>query len=156
MKNAKMIFIFSLVAAFIVGISGITIAAEKCPLCGMNLTGNENTAYEITFMDGKKVTYCCAHCGLWVQATETKKVKSATTRDFITGEWMDSAKMVFLFNSSAVPACSPSWIAFGKEADAKKFQAGFGGQIYTFENAMKERAKHPKGMEMPKGMHMKK
>ena len=26
---------------------------EKCPLCGMNLAGNENTAYEITLKTGK-------------------------------------------------------------------------------------------------------
>jgi DeoR family transcriptional regulator, copper-sensing transcriptional repressor len=147
MKRFKVLALCSLIAAVIIGMAGFSFAAEKCPLCGMNIAGNENTAYEITMTDGKKITYCCPHCGLWVQATEKKNVKSARARDFITGEWTDPAKMTFVFNSSAVPACSPSWIAFASESDAKKFQTGFGGQIYSFENALKERAKHPKGME---------
>lgn len=122
--------------------------AGKCPLCGMNYAGNENTAYELTFTDGKQATYCCPHCGLYVHATETAKVKAARARDFISGEWLAPAEMTFLFQSSAVPACAPSWIAFGKKAEAEKFQKGFGGTIYTFDEALKERAKMPKGMQM--------
>ena len=122
--------------------------AAKCPLCGMNNAGNENTAYEITFTDGKQATYCCPHCGLYVQATETAKAKEARARDFISGEWMKPHEMTFLFKSGAVPACAPSWIAFGKKAEAEKFQKGFGGTIYSFDQALKERAKMPKGMEM--------
>jgi nitrous oxide reductase accessory protein NosL len=155
MKRMKIFMLLCLCSVFIITISGLANAADKCPLCGMNIAGNENTSYEITFADGKKVTYCCPHCGLWVQSEDKKKIKSARARDFMSGEWMDPAKMTFLFNSSAVPACSPSWIAFGKEDEAKKFQKGFGGQVFSFENALKERAKHPKGMEMPKGMKMK-
>lgn len=155
MRDFKSILLIFLMFVFTVAISGLAIAAEeKCPLCGMKMEGNENTAYEITFTDGKTVTYCCAHCGLWVHATEKDKVKSARARCFITGEWMDAAKMVFLFDSSAVPACSPSWIAFGTKGGAEKFQKGFGGKIYTFDEALKERPKHPKGMEMKKGMEM--
>ncbi len=126
--------------------------AAKCPLCGMNAAGNENTAYEITFKDGKRATYCCAHCGLYIQATEAAKIKAARTRDFISGEWMNPAEMTFLYKSSAVPACAPSWIAFGKKAEAEKFQKGFGGTIYTFDEALKERAKMSKDMDMPMGM----
>jgi len=126
--------------------------AAKCPLCGMNIAGNENTVYEITMTDGTATSYCCPHCGLYVQSTEKDKVKSARARDFISGEWMNPAEMTFLFKSSAVPACAPSWIAFGKKAEAEKFQKGFGGTIYDFDTALKERAKMPKGMEMSEGM----
>lgn len=122
--------------------------AGKCSLCGMNFAGNENTAYEITMKDGKQATYCCPHCGLYVHATETAKVKTARARDFISGEWMAPADMTFLYKSSAVPACAPSWIAFGKKEEAAKFQKGFGGTLYPFNEALKERAKMPKGMEM--------
>jgi len=65
--------------------------------------------------------------------------------------WMDPAKMCCLSGSSAVPACSPSWIAFGSKSEAEKFQKGFGGEINGFEDALKERMKQPKMMEkMPK------
>ena len=125
-----------------------TEKAGKCSLCGMNLAGNENTAYEITFKDGKVVTYCCPHCGLYVHATEGDKIQSVRARDFISGEWMSPDDMTFVFKSSALPACAPSWIAFGKKEETSKFKKGFGGTIYDFATALKERAKMPKGMEM--------
>ena len=75
-------------------------------------------------------------------------MKSARARDFIGGEWTDVSKMFFLVKSSAKPACSPSWIAFAKKDEAAKFKKGFGGKIVGFEEALKERAKAPKGMEM--------
>ena len=108
--------------------------AAKCSLCGMNIAGNENTAYEITYTDGTVETYCCPHCGLYEHATKKDLVKSARGRCFISGEWMDPAEATYVFKSNAVPACAPSWIAFGNKAEA-------------------ERAKMPKGMDM-KGMKM--
>lgn len=126
MRYLKIFLVFSMVFAFTLAMVGFAAAAEeKCPLCGMKLAGNENTAYVITTTDGKTTTYCCPHCGLSVHAESKAKVKSAKARDFISGEWMDPAKMVFLFKSTAVPACAPSWIAFGSKAEAEKFQRGF-------------------------------
>lgn len=122
--------------------------AVKCPLCGMNMAGNENTAYEITYKDGTMEAYCCPHCGLYEQAMKKDSVISARARDFISGEWMDLAQMTFVFKSSAVPACAPSWIAFAKKSEAENFQKGFGGTVYSFAEALTERAKMPKGMEM--------
>ncbi|MGW8272379.1 MAG: nitrous oxide reductase accessory protein NosL [Thermodesulfovibrionales bacterium] len=148
MKPVRISFIVSvlLLALAIVVMAGTD--ADKCPLCGMNIAGNENTAYVITTKEGASTAYCCPHCGLWVHAEGKGAIKSAKARDFISGEWDDPAKMVFIFKSTAVPACAPSWIAFSKKAEAEKFQKGFGGTIYSFEEALKERVKHPKGMEM--------
>lgn len=131
--------------------ASIAFAADigaKCPLCGMNIAGNENTAYEITYTDGKVTTYCCAHCGLYEHAKNIDNVKSARAKDFISGEWTNPADMTFIFNSSAVPACAPSWINFAKKEEAEKFQKGFGGTLYSFDEALKERAKMPAGMKM--------
>jgi len=130
-------------------VAGLAYAAfDKCHLCGMNIEGNENTAYEVQYQDGKSATLCCPHCGLWVHASEKAGIKQARARDFISGEWMDPEKMYFVFKSKAVPACAPSWIAFGKKAEAENFVKGFGGTVLSFNAAMKERLKHPKGMEM--------
>ena len=129
-------------------IAGLAYAdAHKCSLCGMNIAGNENTVYEVTHANGKAEAYCCPHCGLWVQGSE-KGVKGAKARDFISGEWTDPAKMYFVFKSKAIPACAPSWIAFAKKSEAEMFVKGFGGTMYSFDEALKERMKHPKGMEM--------
>jgi nitrous oxide reductase accessory protein NosL len=149
MKRTMVVLLGSLFFALLIAFTGNAAEmAEKCTLCGMNLAGNENTAYEITYMDGTVETYCCPHCGLYMHTTKKASVKSARARCFISGEWMDPAQATFVFNSSAVPACSPSWIAFGDKAEAEKFQKGFGGTIYSFEEALTERAKMPKGMKM--------
>ena len=152
-KNVAVLF-GSLFLALALAIVGYTSEmGEKCTLCGMNIAGNENTAYEIIYTDNTSETYCCPHCGLYMNATKKDAVKSAKARNFISGEWMNPAQMTFVFNSSAVPACAPSWIAFGDKAEAEKFQKGFDGTVYSFEEALTERAKMPKGMDM-KGMKM--
>lgn len=146
--NRKLVFSIHLVF-FVVLFAGMVAAAEmgdKCQLCGMNLSGNENTAYEITFTDGKVITYCCPHCGLYDHAKHQDKIASVRAKDFISGEWMEPKDMVFLFKSTAIPACSPSWIGFGKKEEAEKFQTGFGGTLYDFDKALEERAKMPASM----------
>ncbi len=148
MRYLKLLAVASILVLTLTMIALAGSDQGKCPLCGMNIAGNENTAYVITMEDGSKTKYCCPHCGLWVQAKEKDGIKAAKARDFISGEWDDPENMVFLFKSTAVPACAPSWIAFSKKSEAEKFQKGFGGTIYTYEEALKERVKHPKGMEM--------
>jgi len=123
-------------------------AEDKCSLCGMNVAGNENTAFVVEKTSGETVTYCCSHCGLWVMAKEADTVKSAKVRDFISGEWVNPKDAVYLFNSKAVPACSPSWIAFAKKTEAEMFSKGFEGTIYSYDEAIKKRAEMPKGMTM--------
>jgi len=150
-KNLSVMFGFLFAALLLAMVGYAAEMAANCTLCGMNLAGNENTAYEIVYMDGTVETYCCPHCGLYMHATKKDSIKSARARCFISGEWMDPAQATFVFKSSAVPACAPSWIAFGNKAEAEKFQKGFDGTVYSFEEALTERAKMPKGMEM-KGM----
>ncbi len=150
----KRLVLFVVVFVFLLMMASLATAADKCPLCGMNLSGNENTAVVVTMKTGEDITYCCAHCGLWVMAKEKDKVKSAKTRDFISGEWVDASKAIYLFKSKAVPACSPSWISFGSKKDAESFKKGFGGTIYSYNEALKVRATQPEAMEMPmKDMH---
>lgn len=136
-----------LMSLFVFMLVGTALAEEKCPLCGMNIAGNENTAFVVEKKTGETIAYCCPHCGLWVVAKEGDSIKSAKTKDFISGEWLDAAKAVYLFNSKAIPACSPSWISFEKKSEAEMFQKGFKGTIFTYEEALKKRATMPEGME---------
>ena len=147
MRN-KAVFILLTIAFVALAAGAVYASFDKCPLCGMNIAGNENTAYEVVFSDGNSATYCCPHCGLWVHGSDKDNIKEARARDFISGEWMDPSDMYFVFKSKAIPACAPSWIAFAKESEAKKFAKGFGGKVFSFSKAVKERLKHPRGMEM--------
>ena len=143
----KVPFIISMFLVFLLAATVSAGAEEKCSLCGMNIAGNENTAFVVEKSSGETVTYCCPHCGLWIMAKEADTVKSAKVRDFIGGEWVDPKKAVYLFNSKAVPACSPSWLAFAKKKEAEMFRRGFGGTIYSYDEAIKKRASMPEGMK---------
>ena len=68
----KGVFLFGILCfTLVLAIAAYAVEmGAKCPLCGMNIAGNENTAYEITYMDGTVETYCCPHCGLYEQATK--------------------------------------------------------------------------------------
>jgi hypothetical protein len=140
--------IIAMIFVFFVAVAISANAQEKCPACGMSLAGNENTAFVVEKTSGETVTYCCPHCGLWVMAKEADTVKSAKARDFIGGEWVNAKDAVYLFNSKAVPACSPSWLAFAKKKEAEMFRKGFGGHIYSYDEAIKKRASMPEGMTM--------
>jgi nitrous oxide reductase accessory protein NosL len=137
-----------LLFVLIVAVAIPAIAQEKCPLCGMNISGNENTAFVVEKTSGESVTYCCPHCGLWIMAKQADTVKSAKARDFISGEWVNAKDAFYVFNSKAVPACSPSWIAFAKKKEAEMFKKGFGGEFFSYDAAIKKRATMPEGMSM--------
>jgi len=147
MKFLKAVVGVTFLVMFIL-VTGTSFAAEKCPLCGMSIAGNENTTFVVTMKNGEEVMYCCPHCGLWVMSEDKDKVKSAQVRDFISGEWIDATKAEYLSGSKAVPACAPSWIAFRSKKEAEMFQKGFGGTLFGYADALKERAKQPKAMQM--------
>ena len=142
----KRTLIFSLFLVLTLSVS-LAYGAEKCPLCGMDILGNENTEFVVEQKKGEVTSYCCPHCGLWVMSQEGDKVLYAKARDFISGEWVKAQDAFYVFNSKAVPACSPSWIAFEKKAEAEMFQKGFGGTVYSYKDALKKRASMPKDMD---------
>ncbi len=145
MKNAKTVVI-ALVVLLVLVVAGVATAQDKCPACGMSIADHQNTTFVVTMKTGEEVSYCCAHCGLWVMAKEMDKVQSAKTKDFISGEWLGVEKAVYLYKSKAVPACAPSWIAFKSKKEAEMFKKGFGGTIYDYDAALKRRVKDPEGM----------
>lgn len=136
----------ALVFVFVTVMAVAANAQEKCPLCGMNLADNENTAFVVEKTTGETVTYCCPHCGLWIMTKEADTVKSAKVKDFIGGEWINAKDAVYLYKSKAVPACAPSWIAFATKKEAQMFRKGFGGTVYSYNEAIKKRAGMPQSM----------
>jgi hypothetical protein len=86
---------------------------------------------------GKTVCACCAHCGLLLfKELQCNEVQSCMTRDFISGNPINCFSAWYVIDSSAVPCCSPSVIAFGNKEDAEKFEKGFGGKVFDFESAV--------------------
>ncbi len=105
---------------------------RKCYFC--SATVNDRSAFIIQMQDGSQRSACCPHCGL--MALDQPGVQAALTSDFLYGRMVNARQATFLFESAVNLCCEPSVICFANEDQALKFQAGFGGQVYTLEGAL--------------------
>jgi len=107
-------------------------SAQRCSFCGGEL--NERSSFIIQGKDGRQLKACCAHCGL--MALGNQEVAAALTCDFLYGRMVNARQAVFLLESSVSLCCQPSVLSFASASDAERFQAGFGGQVCTLEEAL--------------------
>ncbi|MEW6350947.1 MAG: nitrous oxide reductase accessory protein NosL [Thermodesulfobacteriota bacterium] len=123
--------------------------AEKCSMCGMDLSKYPHTRYVLTTEDGRKQVTCGVQCGLSVHLGLGTKWKSATASDLLSNRAFDVQKGFFVFRSSVITDMAPGFIAFSRRADAEKFARGFGGDVMTYQEALErwksERKQPPKG-----------
>jgi nitrous oxide reductase accessory protein NosL len=63
--------------------------------------------------------------------------KSSTATDLITNRKFPAAEGFFVFKSSVTTDMGPGFIAFKDRTNAEKFQKGFGGEVLTYEEALK-------------------
>jgi len=106
-------------------------AEGKCFQCGAPV--NERAPFVIQLQDGSQGRACCPHCGL--MALSHPKVATALASDYLYGRMINVRQATFLFGSSIDLCCVPSVLCFANETDAQRFQTGFGGQLYTLEQA---------------------
>ncbi len=105
-----------------------------CAYCGKALEKRLEFVYKLK---GKTICACCAHCGfLLFNELQENELQSCMTRDFISGNPINCFSAWYVVDSSAIPCCSPSVIAFGNKQDAEKFAKGFGGNVFDFETAV--------------------
>ncbi|WP_448583296.1 DeoR family transcriptional regulator [Thermocrinis sp.] len=105
-----------------------------CAYCGKILDKRLEFVYKLK---SKTVCACCAHCGfLLFNELQENELQSCMTRDFISGNPINCFSAWYVVDSSAIPCCSPSVIAFGNKQDAEKFAKGFGGNVFDFETAV--------------------
>jgi DeoR family transcriptional regulator, copper-sensing transcriptional repressor len=110
------------------------LADDKCVFCGGPI--NERLAFVFELQDGSLRKACCPHCGL--MGFGKMDVVSAMASDFLYGHMINVRHATFLFESSLNLCCSPSVLCFCSESDAAQFQAGFGGHIHPFEQAVEQ------------------
>lgn len=110
------------------------IEDDKCFFCGSPI--NERLAFVFELQDGSLRKACCPHCGL--MGFGKMNVVSALASDFLYGHMINVRIATFLLESSLNLCCSPSVLCFSSEADAAQFQAGFGGHIHPFEQAVEQ------------------
>ncbi|MFA6197041.1 MAG: nitrous oxide reductase accessory protein NosL [Sulfurimonas sp.] len=115
-----------------------------CIRCGMDLVKFYKTSHAATF-DGKNYQYCSIHC-LEEHLGEGIELKNPKVVDVASLKFIDVNKAYYVVGSSKRGTMTKvSKYAFLNEADAKKFQAEFGGEIMDFNKAReiaKEDFKH--------------
>ncbi|MCX6053223.1 MAG: nitrous oxide reductase accessory protein NosL [Campylobacterales bacterium] len=110
-----------------------------CARCGMDLVKFYKTSHAATF-DGKNYQYCSIHC-LEEHLGEGIELKNPKVVDVASLKFIDVNKAYYVVGSSKRGTMTKvSKYAFLNEADAKKFQAEFGGEIMDFNKA-REKAK---------------
>lgn len=90
--------------------------------------------FHIELSHGDRRAACCAHCGL-LALEHLPASRQAMTFDFLYGALLNAAQAWYVLESTVAPCCHPSTLAFANQANAERFAAAFGGQVYDFSAA---------------------
>jgi nitrous oxide reductase accessory protein NosL len=109
----------------------------RCVQCGMDLTKYPHSLYTIQWKDGTVTKTCGVQCGLTQHLMNRDGFESSTATDLITNREFPAADGFYVFKSSVTTDMGPGFIAFKDQTNAEKFQKGFGGEVVTYEEALK-------------------
>ena len=111
---------------------------EFCNVCGMHLTKFYKTSHATEFKNGHKEQYCSLHCQGKIHTQFEDKIKLIQVVDNNSLQFIDAKKATYVVGSSKKGTMSPvSKYAFSTLNEAKEFQNKFGGEIKTFDEALK-------------------
>ena len=104
-----------------------------CSMC--NKPVSERTVFIVQFENGEQKRACCAHCGLMIHS-QAKDAWQSLTADYLYGHMVSANQAIYVIGSELNVCCVPSVLSFGSQKEAEKFQAGFGGHLFTMEEAV--------------------
>jgi nitrous oxide reductase accessory protein NosL len=129
------VFLVSIALVFMVTATGW--AADKCYICGIDLSEFGNTRYTIVTKDRKTLDLCSFYCAVMV-LKDKKKVKKVSVVDYNTGKEIDAKRAVYVIGSAVKETIhSKSWLAFGDMHNAYVFILRNGGMSRNFKEAKK-------------------
>jgi hypothetical protein len=105
------------------------IKSDRCSMCRRPVP--ERTRFFFPADNGELMAACCPHCGLGMIGSGQSSSGSLAT-DFLYGTTLSASSAIYLVGSRVRLCCSPSVISFESDEDARSFQVGFGGDIYSF------------------------
>ncbi len=122
--------------------TGATYAAQNpktCPVCGMDLADAAKTRMAVIFTDGTTVEVCSLHCAVWeMKQNKDKEVKSIMVADYPTERMIDARTATWVIGGDTIGVMTTvaKW-AFARGEDAQNFVKEHGGNVATFDEAMK-------------------
>lgn len=121
--------------------NGITLSVESyastntCTYCYKPT--NSRLSVQLIKNNQQVENTCCAHCGLLRYQDIAEEVAQIICQDFLKDTTISAKMATFLLNADlSLNCCQPQVISFDSLQQAEKFQKGFGGNIYSFEEAM--------------------
>ncbi len=112
---------------------------EFCNVCGMHLTKYYKTNHTAEFKNGYKEQYCSLHCLAEVHKNYEDKIKTIQVVDTNSLKLIDAKKAFYVVGSSKEGTMSSvSEYAFSTKEEALKFQKEFGGNIFNFDESLKQ------------------
>ena len=144
-ENMKkgLFFVTLLVASLL--LSGITLAQDDmkkhaaCKYCGMNRTQFAHSRIFIEYEDGSTEGTCSVHCSAIDFALNIDKTpKTIYVGDYNTKQLIDVERAIWIIggNKPGVMTKRAKW-AFARKEDAEKFRSENGGDLATFDQAIK-------------------
>lgn len=109
--------------------------SDMCVYCSRPV--QTKLAYRLILPNDKIEVACCAHCGLLRHKQIEDKVVQAICSDFLRQTTISAHLASFIMDTSIdIGCCQPQVLAFEWKEHAEKFVKGFGGQIYSFQEAI--------------------
>ncbi|NBJ70421.1 MULTISPECIES: DeoR family transcriptional regulator [Clostridia] len=107
---------------------------NQCVYCKRSI--NEKLAYRLILSNHDIEVACCAHCGLLRQQQLGDKVTQAICPDFLRQTTISAPLAWYVTDTSLhMGCCQPQLLTFEFREHAEKFVKGFGGEVYSFEEA---------------------
>lgn len=107
----------------------------QCVYCSRTI--HEKLAYRLILPNDKIEIACCAHCGLLRHRQLNDKVVQAICHDFLRSTTISARLASYVMDTTVdIGCCQPQVLSFEWEEHANKFVRGFGGNVYTFDEAI--------------------
>lgn len=121
--------------------NGITLKARTevppnvCAYCLKSV--NSRLSVQLIKQNQQIEHTCCAHCGLLRYRDIGHEVSQIICKDFLKDTTISAKVATYLINANLnLNCCQPQVMTFDSATHAKQFQAGFGGELYSFEKAI--------------------
>lgn len=141
----KKTWIYLIVIALCLCLTGVVLAQEdikkhpSCKFCGMDREKFAHSRIYIEFDDGSTDGACSLHCAALDLAIHIDKTpKTIWVGDYHTKMLIDAEKGFWMIGGSKMGVMTQraKW-AFAKKEEAEKFKTENGGDIGTFDQAIK-------------------
>lgn len=110
---------------------------HNCVYC--HKPNSSQLVYRLILTNNVIETACCAHCGLLRYHQLGDSVVHAICHDFLMNTTISASSAYYVMGTTLnVACCQPQVLTFEDSRNAKKFVAGFGGEIYGFKDAMEK------------------